>query len=46
MLALQYDTRTPLAPTLITEALRLVAIAAAFNDCYSELTPYTALANS
>ena len=35
-------------PTFITEALRLVTLVytAAFNDYYSELTPYTALANS
>ena len=35
-------------PTLITEALYLIYYlnTATFNDCYSELTPYTALANS
>ena len=33
-------------PTLITKELHLYSSTAAFNDCYSELTPYTALANS
>ena len=33
--------------TFITEALRLVTqVQLLFNDCYSELTPYTVLANS
>ena len=33
-------------PTFITEALSCYASTAAFNNCYSEVTPYTVLANS
>ena len=43
------DTRTftYATPTIITKALRLVTqVQLLFNDCYNELTPYTALANS
>ena len=43
------DTRTSKSttPTFITEALHLVtSLQLFFNDCYSELTAYTALAYS
>ena len=41
-------TFTYATPTLITEALHLVTRIQlrTFNDCYSDLMPYTALANS
>ena len=39
---------TYITPTLITKALRLVTSSstATFNACYSDLMPYTVLANS
>ena len=33
-------------PTFVTEALHLATACTVFNNCYSELTPYTALALS
>ena len=44
---LDMRTFTYTSPTFITEALRLVTLAstAAFDDCFSELLPYTVLAN-
>ena len=42
------DTFAPTyaTPTFTTEALSCYSSTTAFNDCFSGLTPYTAIANS